>query len=717
MIYVDLVLNLALLVALSVVSGFIDGRWPRSTRFGVLLQGALFGCASVIGMLYPLNMGSGLIFDGRSVMISLCALFFGPWAASVTVLMTIPCRLGLGGVGMIMGVLIILSSAGIGLVAHFRLLQAAEPPSTRNLYFFGLAVHLVMVALMLTLPGNISLSVMKRIGIPVILLYPLATILVGKILSDQVSAIQYIEALRRSEEKFSKTFETNPIATAVSTLQEGRFLNVNDAFLEGFSFSSKEELIGKTSLELGLFADPHDRQIIRKAVEETGRVHNIDLDMVAKDGRVLACLFSAEPISVNNEHCWLTTALDITERKQAGEAIRESEEKFSKIFQMSPHSMAISKMKDGIYHEVNSAFLSLTGFTREEVIGRSSLDLNLWVDPELRERIREEIGLGKEEKLVPVSLQTKSGEVLKILYSAVNIHIGGIPYLLSMAFDVTAQKRAEEEIHRLNEELEQKIAGRTDELRKTQLALLSIVDDLNASTKNIALVNQALEATNKELESFSYSVSHDLRAPLRSIDGFSNALLEDYHKKLDAKGKNYLKRVRQATQHMGMLIDDILKLSRVITAEFMPKSVDVSKMVQDILLTVRQNDPARNVKVSIQKGIIIDGDRHMLEIALTNLIDNAWKFTGKTKNARIEFGTILKEGKKVFFIRDNGAGFDMSYVNKLFGTFQRLHTNDEFTGTGIGLATVQRIINRHGGKIWAEGEVGKGATFYFTFPE
>lgn len=265
---------------------------------------------------------------------------------------------------------------------------------------------------------------------------------------------------------------------------------------------------------------------------------------------------------------------------------------------------------------------------------------------------------------------------------------GNVTGALSSARDVTEHKLAEEEIKRLTEELERRVIERTTQL----------------------------EAVNKELETFSYSVSHDLRAPLRSIDGFSLALLEDYQKILDDKGRNYLERIRKATQHMGNLIDDMLKLSRVTQSEFNYQSVDLSKIVQSISDTFQKNNPNNNVKMTIQKGIVIQGDPHSMQIALTNLIDNAWKFTGKQKHPRIEFGATLKENEKIFFIRDNGVGFDMSYVGKLFGAFQRLHTIDEFAGTGIGLATVQRIIRRHGGKIWAEGEVGKGATFFFTIP-
>ncbi|OGP91105.1 MAG: hypothetical protein A2031_05840 [Deltaproteobacteria bacterium RBG_19FT_COMBO_43_11] len=253
-------------------------------------------------------------------------------------------------------------------------------------------------------------------------------------------------------------------------------------------------------------------------------------------------------------------------------------------------------------------------------------------------------------------------------------------------------------------------------LGKERIILLAI-EDITEKKKLERVVEKArdaAEATNKELEAFSYSVSHDLRAPLRSIDGFSHALLEDYQGKLDATGKNYLERIRTATQHMGNLIDDMLKLSRVIQSEFNYQSIDLSKMVQSISDTLQKNNPNNNVKMTIQQGIVIQGDLPLIQIVLTNLIDNAWKFTGKQKHPRIEFGATLKENEKIFFIRDNGVGFDMSYAGKLFGTFQRLHTTAEFAGTGIGLATVKRIINRHGGKAWAEGEVGKGATFFFT---
>jgi light-regulated signal transduction histidine kinase (bacteriophytochrome) len=228
-----------------------------------------------------------------------------------------------------------------------------------------------------------------------------------------------------------------------------------------------------------------------------------------------------------------------------------------------------------------------------------------------------------------------------------------------------------------------------------------------------------LEAANKELEAFSYSVSHDLRAPLRSIDGFSQALLEDYFDKIDEQGKDHLRRVRSATQRMAQLIDDVLNLSRVTRSEMRFEKIDLSTLVSRIRKELQERQPDRKVEFAISPGLVGRGDARLLRIVLENLLGNAWKFTGKHPLAKIEFGiTHVGHGhdKPVFYVRDDGAGFDMAYVDKLFAPFQRLHAPTEFPGTGIGLATVQRIIHRHGGRVWAEGEVEKGATFFFTLP-
>ena len=223
-----------------------------------------------------------------------------------------------------------------------------------------------------------------------------------------------------------------------------------------------------------------------------------------------------------------------------------------------------------------------------------------------------------------------------------------------------------------------------------------------------------LEAANRELESFAYSVSHDLRAPLRTIDGFSQIIIDDYAGKLDEQGRNYLLRVKTATQRMGELIDDMLKLSRITRQELKREDVDLSMMARKISAELSTSHPERQVEFAIKPGCVENCDRQLIGIALENLIANSWKYSSRHTSAKIEFDKMEKDGKTVYFVRDDGAGFDPAYADKLFAPFQRLHAASEFEGNGIGLATIQRIVRKHGGSVWAEGQVEKGATVYFT---
>ncbi len=280
--------------------------------------------------------------------------------------------------------------------------------------------------------------------------------------------------------------------------------------------------------------------------------------------------------------------------------------------------------------------------------------------------------------------------------------------------------------------------GEKTRLEATQRAVLNILDDIDLEKTRFQQVNvelrneiaererteQALsrakataEEASRELEAFSYSVAHDLRAPLRSIDGFSQVLLEDCAAQLDAEGQRYLNHVREAAQQMGELIDDLLNLSRVTRAELRREAVDLSAMARIVLGKLRDSQPEREVETIVEEGLLAQADPRLLDVVLTNLLGNAWKFTGKRAAARIEFAATVADQRRVYFVRDNGAGFDATYAGKLFGVFQRLHAAHEFEGTGIGLATVQRIVHRHGGRVWAEGAVDRGATFFFTLGE
>jgi light-regulated signal transduction histidine kinase (bacteriophytochrome) len=263
----------------------------------------------------------------------------------------------------------------------------------------------------------------------------------------------------------------------------------------------------------------------------------------------------------------------------------------------------------------------------------------------------------------------------------------GEPYAVcGISTDITDRKRAEDEVRRLNASLETRVRQRTAEL----------------------------EASTKELDAFAYSVSHDLRAPLRSLHGFSDALLEDYGDIIDDVGKDYLHRLQRNVGRMGRMIDDLLNLSRATRAELDRCQVDLSAMCQDVVADLQAGDPDRVATLVVPAGLTADADPHLLRLALQNLLANAWKFTSKRDEAVIEVGRTVRSGETFFFVRDNGVGFDMTYAGKLFDAFQRLHTTSDFEGTGIGLAIVARVVRRHGGRIFAEAEADRGATFYFN---
>jgi DNA-binding response OmpR family regulator len=265
------------------------------------------------------------------------------------------------------------------------------------------------------------------------------------------------------------------------------------------------------------------------------------------------------------------------------------------------------------------------------------------------------------------------------------------------------RKQFEDENRRIREELLRKELEATEARAARQLA------------EARAALAEELERKNKELEAFSYSVSHDLRAPLRSIDGFSQTLLQE-QEKLSQRGQDHLRRVRAAAQRMGELIDDLLLLSRVSRAELTRRLADLSEIARAAAAELRNKDPEREVELLIQDGLVVDADPRLMRVALDNLLGNAWKFTARIEHARIEVAAEQRQVGTVYLVRDNGVGFEMHYVDRLFRPFQRLHSEAEFPGTGIGLATVQRIIDRHGGRVWAEGAVGRGATVYFTVP-
>jgi len=395
------------------------------------------------------------------------------------------------------------------------------------------------------------------------------------------------------------------------------------------------------------------------------------------------------------------TVQDVTQRRKTEEALRESEAELSTILSSVP-LLILTMDPERRVLKANAAAAEFAGRGVQEMAGLRGGEalrcLHSFDDPrgcgfghscqscKVRHSVLSTFETGDNHYEVECHLPFMRGgeqEEVTFLLSTVLLNIPRRQVLVCIE-DISARKKAEEEILRLNERLQ----GRAAEL----------------------------EAANRELESFSYSVSHDLRAPLRSMDGFSQALLEDYSDKLDEQGRDYLARIQNSAQLMAQLIDDILELARITRTEMRLEDVNLSDLAHSIASELRKAEPERHVDVAVSPGLVARGDAKLLRVVLVNLLNNAWKFTSKVPRPRIEFGVMQRDDKKAYFVRDNGAGFDMAHADKLFNPFQRLHSAAEFPGSGVGLASAQRIIQRHGGEVWAEGKVARGATFYFTLP-
>jgi PAS domain S-box-containing protein len=374
-------------------------------------------------------------------------------------------------------------------------------------------------------------------------------------------------------------------------------------------------------------------------------------------------------------------------RLEALDEATASHNQLQKLIDNTESNIYMKRVDNGRYLLVNREWERLFGVTRDQVINMTDHGV---FPPELADQLRaNDLRVAAEGKSVQYeeTAQSADGERTYISVKFPVLDSAGEPYAVcGISTDITERKRAEDEIRHLNANLELGVRQRTAEL----------------------------ENSNKELDAFAYSVSHDLRAPLRSLHGFSDALLEDYADILDDVGKDYLHRLQRNVGRMGRMIDDLLNLSRATRAELERREVDLTAMSHEIVADMRAADPDREVTLTVPDGLTADADPHLLRLAMHNLLANAWKFTAKRPDATIEVGRFERSGETFFFVRDNGVGFDMSYAGKLFDAFQRLHTTSEFEGTGIGLAIVARVVRRHGGRIQAEAEIDHGATFYFN---
>ncbi|GAB6181379.1 hypothetical protein JCM14036_26980 [Desulfotomaculum defluvii] len=379
--------------------------------------------------------------------------------------------------------------------------------------------------------------------------------------------------------------------------------------------------------------------------------------------------------------------------RQVVRKMRDVEKELKHFFNIAQDMFCIMD-RNGCILQINKSFITNLGYTKEQLLDKEVYSL-IHPDDRLRALEEKNRSLSTDESIKSERrFKCKDGSYKWLEWFAVFDPKNDLFY--AAARDITDQKEMLSRLKAYQEHLEDLVEERTVKL---------------------SLANKDLDATNKELESFCYSVSHDLRTPLRSMDGFSLALLEEYEEQLDEIAKDYLYRIRAASQRMGQMIDDLLHLSRVTRQQMLFKEINLKQLAQEVFAELQASEPDRQVEFKVSSDLLVLGDARLLKIALTNLIGNAWKFSSKVSNPVIEVG-IIRHGEKTFYyVRDNGVGFDMSYVDKLFKPFERLHTIREFPGTGIGLATVKRVIDRHGGSVWAEGKLGQGTTIYFTLQQ
>jgi len=727
--FLGLVQNAALLAALVLVFDTLGLRIPpRQFSIRQIPVGLIVGALGISIMATPWVLVPGAIFDTRSVLLGISGLFFGTIPTIIAIVITGIYRVYLGGSGALTGVLVIIATGTLGICwRHFRKSELSKI-KWGELYFFGIVIHLVMLALMFTFPWEIAKKVFMTISTPVMAIYPLAAVLIGMLMvnklrrdKNNIDLLQITNRLNETQ-SFAKVggWEWNVSEQAMYWTDEVYRIH---GFPSELISSGSPDLINKSD---SCF-DPEDQKTIQTAFQNcvnNGKAYDIEVPFTKVSGERIWIRTKAAAILEGGKIVRVIgNIVDITERKQLEEDLRNNEEQFRVVFEKSAAGYTLTNI-NGQYIKVNEAFSKILGYSIDELTSKYWMDFTYPDDIEKNQNILSTL-FSEKKKLLEFEKRYvhKNGCIISALISITLMKDkqNNPCYYIANIIDITERKQAEEKIKSDQLELT-RLLSESDLLR---LSLVSLLEDQKSTEEQIRQLNndledkvaertKQLEYANKELEAFSYSVSHDLRAPVRAMEGYSSLLASEYSQGMNEEGRNFVKRIQEASEKMDQLISDLYDLSRVGRTTLNRQMLDIVPIASQIIEDLEFHHPNRKVKLEVPNNLVIEADSRFIQIVLKNLISNSYKFTEKSEDAKIILGSTIIENETVFFIKDNGIGFDMKHAEKLFFPFQRLHGSNEYPGSGIGLTIVQRIIHRHGGRIWPEAVENQGATFYFT---
>jgi PAS domain S-box-containing protein len=714
MIILEIIYNLAILVAISIIVSFVDRRLREKIILRQVIQGIIFGTTAIVGMMKPFVLTEGLFFDGRSVVISTCALFYGPVGGSISALIALVYRSFIGGSGVWMGVSVILSSALIGSLFYTIHKDNTFKIKYQHLYAMGIIVHATMVALMMLIPKSFRQETFNTVALTVIIAYPLANVLMGSIIKTQSEITGLLRRISESEAKYRLLVE-NQTDLVVKVDADGFFTYVSPSYCRLFGKTEKE-LLGNLFLPLVHEEDQQPTLEAMKKLQQPPHTCYIEQRALTVDGwRWIAWADTAIVSEKGQIRHIIGVGRDVSDLKETILALEESENKFRTVAETANSAIFIIRGEFFIY--TNPHFEILTGYNNDELAEKRFFEI---VHPDNREMVKER-GLARQKgEKIPSRYEFKiihkSGETKWISFSGSIINYQGKPASMGTAFDITSLRTAISQL----EEAQTQLKTQNEELQSLNEELEESLQSIQGLNKDLKASQLRAEESDRLKSAFLANMSHEIRTPMNGIIGFADLLLSP--KYAENEKNKFIRLIISNADHLLEIINDIIDLSK-IEAGFISlteERIEIIPYMNEILASFQHKASDKGLTLSFKQPqadfpVFIIADPIRLRQIFNNLINNAIKYTDK---GNIDIGAQMSQGFFTFYVRDSGKGIDPGFLRKIFERFYQVsdrHTESR-SGTGLGLAISKSLINHMNGNIWAESEPGRGSTFYFTLP-